>query len=528
MRKILHFLFAVVVVMTLGSCHKEKPEAIVSNAIDIQENAITILNSQGALGLSYETLINNCIQQLMQNPDVATAKLQDADQIIIRYKSGVTGVIFIVGDDKEQKSFKTNPSYSKPINRISKGKARGSLITNHKVLIWEAWGDEGYPIADELDMYFRTCPDVNLDVTKTTGTNCTVQSLCDLTKYGFVYIHTHGGCFPNAQGEEVCWILTREKCSQSKAKIEELKKAEKIVVTIANVKKEYGNNQEITLGFHNKGHYFGVSTAFFSENLSGSFNGPSIVFVQACHSFENKSLRNVFINEKNASVYLGYTNTVSKKFGREVGLQFVFNMLYEKLSAYNAYDELDDTEDPYLCWISDALAPSLHEPAELDFSFRGDPTYFESDPNPDPGPDPGPDPNPDESYGILTCDNLGISLPITYFLRTSEYFEFNAFALGGNHATVSFSIPFQCQVSTLGDYYPRAFNYDDYFFSNDPIFFTHNTDLPNTFYSYVTYSGGYGDIVDGVISHPNTNSFIFWFDDENGNRWQGTYNGPVN
>ena len=511
MRKILYLLItALAFVLTLLSCHRQNDsaEAVISEIVDIQENAIGFMNNQTASEHNLETIINNCIQQLTQNPAVASAYLQDSVQIVIRYKSGATGVILLV-EEEERGKLETKPYYKDAFNDFPKGDIGDTLITNHKVLIWEAFGEEGYPIADDINAILTSCPEISFDMKKVTGTQCTVKSLCDLTQYGFVYIHTHGGCITK-QGNSVCWILTTEK--PRNASMEELVDGSKTIVTVAKIKYVLHQEIERLVNLIDGGTYWGVSHVFFSKYLSESFKTPSIVYVQACSSFANVSLANCFVNEKKASVYFGFNKTVSKKFGREVGLEFVRNMLNKKLSAYCAYQELKIKEDPY-----------RPEKAWLIHRLRENPTYF-------------------APIGYVECPALGKRWELTdVFYYPDPYLGttyFSQLQLQGRDFHIVYRLSKKNEMAN-GTYTPYVINdigadtlWENYYYSNSMHFLTGTYSAFNnsTFWrAPETHTRGIlGDA--GQLKHQKqngVNKLTFDFTGDDGYSYHGAFVGEI-
>lgn len=371
MRKILYLLLCILVFVSFESCHRDDDEVIVdlSGVVDIQENAVFFLSNQCSSGQNFKTAVNNCIQQLMQNQEVESAFIQDEKQIVIRYKLGCTGVIYFIEDeeDGEQKELEKTPNLELS-KHVAKGEATDDLvlITNHKVLIWEAFPNDDYgrnSVTDTLSKIFTSCPDIDFDVKTITGDDCTIKSLYDLTQYGFVCISTHGTII----GDTLCWILTTEK--PQKAPKKQLKDQSKIIVTVAN-------GREIEEGINpvdNKT-YLAVSNTFFSKYLSGTFETPSIVYVGACKSHANNSMKNCFLGEKKASVYLGFDNTVTKQFSTEVIIELTKNLLDKKLDMASAKKGLSRDVDPYP--VSTPTTPPIYYHAKLVGKINKNPTYF--------------------------------------------------------------------------------------------------------------------------------------------------------
>ncbi len=377
MRKIACLLLASFSLLFLFSCHKEQNEIEISRIIEIQENAIDVLNSLSVPGQSGESIINNCIQQLLLYPEVASAYVQDFDQIVIKYKSGITSVILLIDETEEQEK-----RTSQSIKFNTKGINDEVQITNYNVLIWDWWS--GNHFAEDLQNIFDGCSDINFNVVVKQYYECNLQSLFDLTNYGSIYIHSHGGFYENSHGEKVCWLLTREIADNSQIADEDVTNERKILVTTAGVSKEYVNDLEV-MKLSNEGHYWAVSNKFISKYVSGTFTSPSVVYIGACHTFDNSSLRDVFINEKNASYYLGFTHAVTQGFVKNKAIEFATNMLQQKLNAEDAYDainvKVDDIAWPALFyWYWNAVFSDhinyVPPRAMLIGSRKENPTYF--------------------------------------------------------------------------------------------------------------------------------------------------------
>lgn len=513
MKKMFFLFLGMAILFGIVSCRKEKNTVAISKMIEIQENAINILNNQSVSGQSGETIINQCVQYLLTNPDVVYASVLEPDQIVVRNKSGVTSVILLIDDEENQEKNTYNT-----IRQLAKSEDTEVQITNHNVLIWEAWGDS-YPVANDIHNIFNNCTAVDFNVDVIQNEDCTLQSLKNLTQYGFVYIKTHGGIFPNAQGEDVCWILTKERCNSSELSNEDVNSERKILITTVGVTKEYVNNQEIRR-FSKKGHYWGVTNKFISKYVTGIFSSPSVVFVQACHSFDNRSLRDVFINDKKASVYLGYTHSVMAKFGHAKAIEFATNMLQQRLNALDAYSEIDVVVDNtrwlFAEWYWNAVFGDhthyVAPRAMLMCSHQENPTYF-------------------GSKGYVECSALNKRWELS---RTSYYpgiwGAVSIFSLEGDSIGIHFHLSNMANMQD-GTYEPffihseaDLYNWEDNFY---PMRFVVGPYLD----SYVSWIDIYSDDLDlmmlnGQLIYQNQNNqkkYIFNFTAEDGHSFHGEY-----
>lgn len=450
MKKILYLLLCILVFVAFESCHRDDDETNIDVSVitDIQENAITFLNNQCSSGQNFETAVNNCIQQLMQNQEVESAFVQDEKQVVVKYKSGVTGVIFFIKDGEEQKKLEKNPINTNSFNHITKGEIDNlAIIENHKVLIWDPWGRG--PESDAVESIFNNCSDITFNVTRISGTSCTMQSLHNLTKYGFVYIDTHGGCFDDL-GNRCRWILTKDAVNPAPGvSIDDLKRGNILIVTCGKIKNEYLNGQEIVI-ISLEGNWFAVTSDYISKYVSGSFDVPSIVFVSACYSFVDFSFANVFVGEKKASVYLGYDNEVSWDFAENIGKKFVSNMINEKLDALSACYDLKSEVDTASAY------------AVLTVSNVENPTYFPT--------------------GYVECPTLNKRWKLTdVFYRPDPYLgttHFSQLQLQGSDFHIVYRLSKKNEMAN-GTYTPYVINdigadtlWGNYYYSNSMHFLT--------------------------------------------------------
>ena len=214
---------------------------------------------------------------------------------------------------------------------------------------------------------------------------------------------------------------------------------------------------------------------------------------------------NVFINEKNASLYLGFNNTVSKKFGKEVAFQFIDNMLSKKLSADSAYSELDRIVDPY-----------RSEHARFIGWLNENPTYF-------PEVDDG-------SLGQLICnDGRTYQLHSCHYSPGGSLTFLHSNADGEPSYVMAFFSLTMCNTA-LGNLHPLQPSSTDEWMnlnSNDPWGFWVKSSCTDVSSRLSIAGSGSIKMTDGGVTYNSSAGFSFWFMDEDGHRWDGTYNGPV-
>ena len=340
-----------------------------------------------------------------------------------------------------------------------------------------------------------------------------------------VFINTHGGVYENSHGEKVCWLLTRQLVSPEEMANEDVTSERKILVTTARVTKEYINNQEVRK-FTKDGHYWAVSNKFISKNISGTFSSPSVVFAAACHTFDNSSLRDAFINDKNASIYLGFTNSSKVAFSNKKVKEFAVNLLQRHLSAKDAYDaidvKVDDEHLPQLLeWYFNAVFGDhthyVPPRAMLMCSRKEDPTYF-------------------VSKGYVECPALNKRWTLDKSQYNSnmdsQYWAFSQLQMRGDSARVVFRLSKKANM-TEGTYTPflvndidAAIEWEDNCTTYPMRFVTGTYFYGCCSYIDILSEDDYYNVIDGQLIYQkqnNKNKYIFNFTDENGYSYHGEY-----
>lgn len=367
--------FIVICSFVISSCHKEEMDSSIDAAtiVNVHEIAIQNINEQLNNGKDILTAVNNCIEIIKQTPDVSSAYIQD-DNIIITYNSGVVSIIALIDDDDESVRMNgvENNFYGNKKSIKTKSENGLDLITNHKVFIWEPFMNgltSSSRLTGEAIKNIFESSSLDFSVTHLKKEECTLSSLKNLTQYGFIYIKTHGGVYENRDGEKVIWLISGEKYDPN---AQLTSQNEKIIVTIAEA--EYENDFEV-VGLTVKDTHWGFSNKFISNQVNGKFSSPAIVFVQACHSYDNLTLRNAFIDDKKASAFLGYQHRVTPPFGYEKAIEFIQNLLNNQMEAEQAYNSIEVKQDNTIVGV---LSRIFGNYAILCYSsmYQSYPTYF--------------------------------------------------------------------------------------------------------------------------------------------------------
>jgi hypothetical protein len=210
------------------------------------------------------------------------------------------------------------------------------------------------------------------------------------------------------------------------------------------------------------------------------------------------------MNEKKASAYLGFTETVYSPFACYIGTNFVRNMIEKKLDAHGAYLDLAGLVDPH---------PNSQQ-AELKGEFNKYPTYN------------------DGSFGLLKCKDDGRTYPLhsCHYSPGGSLTFLHSNADGEPSYVMAFFSLTMCNTA-LGNFEPLHPSTTEewmYFNSNKPLGFWVKNSCSDVSSRLSIAGGGSIKMTNGeVLYNSNTGGFSFSFTDEEGHNWVGTYNGPV-
>lgn len=315
----------------------------IQEIINTQQNAVNQLNNIIS-GSNLEQTLNQTITWLNSQPEVANANLIDGN-IEIVYTSGIEGGMIISTEDASGvrtqggvvQSNKREKKSKIPINKQTRGNyfsqvnkvTNSNIILDKDVFIYDPFRavfdpyDKGDDVKDEFENSSMTFNIVHLK-----NQDCTIESLYNLTNYGYIYIDTHG-----SQGK---WFLTGQIVNQNDDY--DLLIREGKVKIYSNI-----TYSDYLLFFTKEDDMYGVSNKFI-QSLSGTFPN-SIVFNSSCQSTSTNSLTNAFIS-KGCKTYLGVDQTAHSPFLKDVSVEFAHNMAVDENTSGEAFDNLSVTQDP--------------------------------------------------------------------------------------------------------------------------------------------------------------------------------------
>ena len=168
------------------------------------------------------------------------------------------------------------------------------MIGNHNVFIYDAYAlDENLREGDSIDKLFSFYGN---QPTHLKDEQCTVESLRQLTQYGYILLATHGA--PN------CFATRELVTSENRLQYLDDRLAGKLKV--------YSTVYKIENGYEYSGRYYWVTNKFINE-LEGRFN-KAVVFNSSCESLTGDApLKNAFLN-KGAATYYGFDNDVESYY----------------------------------------------------------------------------------------------------------------------------------------------------------------------------------------------------------------------
>jgi len=255
----------------------------------IEEIATQILETQDLGRQYFEQLesqndpnaLQKTIDYLKTQPNVDNAEVGGDDiSIWIKYKSGIEGIIL--------SGLPISTSYRS--NFLTKSTKTTS--TNQKAIIllpFDSVQDCEDKSVEAISTYLQQSGYSSDNIERYRDEEVTVNLMTTLSDYNFIYMTTHGGVGPIVHDIS---ITTGEIADENvfAALLTQLTNFEIQVVSISGV----------------SGYYWALNHKFFEHYTYQGYPG-SFVYINACNSFKNDSLADVFLNN-GASVYLGWDN----------------------------------------------------------------------------------------------------------------------------------------------------------------------------------------------------------------------------
>lgn len=255
------------------------------NVVDEDElNGVRSFNSLDTVikenDISQEELINERLESVNENKQ---SKLIEGD-------------LPVINTDEPASIFKASPTYNS---------GNTTQLTNRNVFLWSPFASEFSPWNEEgkIAEIFNNSPQgFNVNVYK--DTNATIDTLKNITNYGYVLFSTHG-----SSGK---WLLTGEPITYDKYLVEQA--TNQIAMTQHYIVTTSG-------GVKVKKPVYAVNHNWFNSNLTGTFDN-TIIFNSSCQSTSVPALWNVF-NSYGAGAYYGFDGNVTSKFAYEKSIEVV-------------------------------------------------------------------------------------------------------------------------------------------------------------------------------------------------------------
>ena len=286
---------------------------------------------------------------LSQQEGVASATAYD-DSIVIHYVDQSESILTIYDMTlKDETEYDLSQLFQRNGASLNQEEV---TIGNHEVFIYDAFAlDEGLREGDSIDKIFTLS---GYQPKHLKDEECTVESLRQLTQYGYVLLATHGA--PKA-------FATRESVTaENRMRYLNDRLAGKLKVWCAVYK--------IENGYEYIGRYYWVTNKFVNE-LEGQFNN-AIVFNSSCEGMKGDTpLKRAFLG-KGVATYYGFDNDVESKY-KYWASAFTAEALLSNYTTGEAFD----------------LFSSVYPQASYGTAFakagRDDVTWYEIPPGPTDG-----------------------------------------------------------------------------------------------------------------------------------------------
>jgi hypothetical protein len=352
------------------------------DVVNTQESATTKLDEYlGGSADNIESAVNQTIQWLQGQPQVASVESEGSTSFRIKYTSGLEGGMFISVEDEsgqidtkggrkldDRKRGKqipqslqtvgTNFNYTlSPSSTFKYSDLDDELIGNRNVLIYAP-----FEAAFKTDMRptieaIISKSDFEFSITKHINEEANISALKSMVNYGLIIFDTHGsGGKEIATGEIVDTLLAAYKQSY-KAMLKSNKLAIWTNTTISKV------------GGVTKKDIYAVTSKFIGD-LFGFPN--SVIFNGSCESSKTSDLSNEFLLA-GANAYYGFDKVVNTKFCSQMADTVVKRLTVDLKNTAEAFMSGQiDPVTPKATFIYDEWINPVHYPDELingDFEF---------------------------------------------------------------------------------------------------------------------------------------------------------------
>ena len=360
MKRVFTLIAGLVFLLAFAQCKKDKENSIVEPSnedIELTDNAMDFIdnNIQAQLDLLSDKDIPEVMESLaawFSEQDGVIKAISYNDSIIITFIDESDAILTIydrtVKDDIEYdlSQFFTRNGSSTTQEAIT--------IGNHEVFIYDAYAQlsvldlrEG----DSIDKYFSEC---GYEPIHLKDEQCTIESLRDLTQYGYILLATHGLRDAFATRE----VVTREN--------RWLYMDDRLNGRLRVGYNVYRNED----GYLCEGKFYNVTKKFIRE-LNGQFNN-AIVFNSSCDGLKgNTPLKRAFL-EKGVATYYGFDGDVYDEY-KYYASAYVAKMLLSGFSTGVATE------------VFKAKYPQASYGTRFDMAGRDDVTWYDIPPAPTDG-----------------------------------------------------------------------------------------------------------------------------------------------
>lgn len=314
------------------------PETLAQEIIDIQEGADSELQEYRTY-LSRQEAIEHTIEYLLEQNYVNEVSVTKSGDIWIVYEYDLEGNI-ITSEEGNEGGLSDDPVRKKtvqiPINLQTRGtivsnplkstKSNINKVLNNSVLLYapnyeefHSWGTEFLDNVNNI-IEESECPNFNIDYLKNDDADLSV--LRNLSQYGLIIIHTHGGLDKNNH------VIFRSGEEHSTTSTDVLDW-------------ELGR---LYISTHKGTSSWGVKPSYI-DAYNDKFPN-SIIYNGSCESGHNKTLANIFLN-KGANTYYGFSETVKSWFDRDMANQLFPELITQNKTTGEAFvAEQHDTNNP--------------------------------------------------------------------------------------------------------------------------------------------------------------------------------------
>jgi len=266
-----------------------------------------------------EQALQKTIDYLNQQEGIENVSLdEESGTISFEFENGHLGIIIThdVTKSPKQEAGKGEPSLSiEKIKHLLKGtptKEKALLLNPFPVVFY---GNSAQYIKEKLETIGYQCDYYE-------GEEVTVELMKNMEDYGVIYIDTHGGVANTYYGKEV-FFATGQKGSKQ-------------------LYEQYDSDLMLHRLAHfwvpalSLSHYFCILPHFIGKYAETSYPN-SMIYIDACHSYENPTMAQAFTNE-GAYVYCGYSTPITAINYSE---RTVFdNMIDKDMTIQEAVDEV--------------------------------------------------------------------------------------------------------------------------------------------------------------------------------------------